>query len=79
MKLSVDPAKADSLFIYYLFCTQEQQDYIRRNSIQTGVPHTNLEILRNTPIVVPPLVEQRAIAHILGTLDGQIELNSAHE
>jgi type I restriction enzyme S subunit len=49
MKLSVDQAKADKLFLYYLFTGEEQNDYIRRNAIQTGVPHTNMGILRSTP------------------------------
>ena len=75
MKLTVDPDLADPMFIYYLFSTSEQQDYIRQNSIQTGVPHTNLGILRRTPVSLPPLDEQHAIAHILGTLDDKIELN----
>jgi len=75
MKLTVNRELADPLFIYYVFSTAEQQDYIRRNAIQTGVPHTNLGILRGTPVSLPPLPEQRAIAHILGTLDDKIELN----
>ncbi len=75
MKLTVDESKADGLFLYYLFSSSEQQDYIQRNAIQTGVPHTNLGILRNTPLLLPSLAEQRAIAHILGTLDDKIELN----
>ena len=45
------------------------------NAIRVGVPHTNLGILRDTPCQVPPLAEQKAIAHILGTLDDKIELN----
>ena len=75
MKLTVDRDLADPMFIYYLFSTSEQKDYIRQNSIQTGVPHTNLGILRRTPVPLPPLPVQRAIAHILGTLDDKIELN----
>jgi type I restriction enzyme S subunit len=75
MKLTVNRELADPLFIYYVFSTVEQQDYIRQNAIQTGVPHTNLGILRGTSVPLPPLPEQRAIAHILGMLDDKIELN----
>ncbi|ABD67792.1 restriction modification system DNA specificity domain [Rhodoferax ferrireducens T118] len=76
MKLTVDPEKADSLFLYYLFSSPIQQEYIRQNSIQVGVPHTNLGILRDTPVVLPKSVDvQKDIARQLGTLDDKIELN----
>ncbi|MEZ4672288.1 MAG: restriction endonuclease subunit S [Anaerolineae bacterium] len=75
MKLTVDPDKADVHFLYYYFSSSEQQDYIRQNAIQTGVPHTNLTILRNTPLRLPLPEEQREIAGILGALDDKIELN----
>jgi type I restriction enzyme S subunit len=75
MKLTVDSTKADAMFLYYLFTSDEQRDYIRRNAIQTGVPHTNLKHLRTTPLTLPPLSTQRAIACVLGTLDDKIELN----
>jgi type I restriction enzyme S subunit len=75
MKLTVDTEKADAVFLYYVFTSAEQQDYIRQNAIQTGVPHTNLGILRNTPLTLPPLAEQKAIASVLGALDDKIELN----
>jgi type I restriction enzyme S subunit len=35
----------------------------------------NLETLRDAPVYLPPIYEQKAIAHILGTLDDKIELN----
>jgi type I restriction enzyme S subunit len=75
MKLSVDVGHADPLFVYYLFRSPMQQEYLQRHAIQTGVPHTNLSILRKTPLRVPSLPVQRAIAHILGSLDDKIELN----
>jgi type I restriction enzyme S subunit len=75
MKLTVDSSQADAKFLYYFFTTEEQQDCIRRNAIQTGVPHTNLAHLRKTPVLLPPLLEQRAIASVLGALDDKIELN----
>jgi type I restriction enzyme, S subunit len=75
MKLTVDPTKVDANYLYYVFRSDKQQDYIRRNTIQTGVPHTNLGLLRETPLSLPSLSTQKAIAHILGTLDDKIELN----
>ena len=45
-----------------------------------GVPcdvqeNLNITSLHGIPVPLPPLAEQRAIAHILGTLDDKIELN----
>ena len=41
----------------------------------SGQPLLNQTILSSIPTVIPPLPTQRAIAHILGTLDDKIELN----
>ena len=75
MKITVNREIADPLFFYYVLSSVEQQDYVRQNAIQTGVPHTNLGMLRSTPVLVPSLEEQHTIAHVLGTLDDKIELN----
>lgn len=75
MKLSVDPEKVDPLFLLYVFSSAEQQLYIQQNAIRTGVPHTNLGILRSTPIKFPDLSAQKAIAGVLGAIDDKIELN----
>lgn len=74
MKVTLDAAKADVDYLYYVFRTQEQLEYIKNTSIQTGVPHTNLGILKKTPIKLPSLPVQRAIAKTLGVLDNRIAL-----
>jgi type I restriction enzyme, S subunit len=75
MKLTVDREVADPIFLYYVFRSDEQQAYIRQRAIQGGVPHTNLGILRTTPVPLPSLPVQHSIARILGALDDKIELN----
>lgn len=75
MKLTVDREKADILFLYYLFSSPEHQGYIKSNSIQVGVPHTNLGVLKNTPVKLPDLEAQQKIAKVLSVLDYKIENN----
>lgn len=69
MKLSVKHDWADPLFFYYVFISDYQQNLIRGGAIQTGVPHINLGILRNIPVQLPPLLEQRNIAEALSDVD----------
>ena len=75
MKLTCDRNKADPIFIYYYFRSPEILEYIRSHAISTGVPHTNLAILKATPLLLPPLSVQRRIASVLGALDDKIECN----
>ncbi len=48
---------------------------IARNKQTTGLGHVTKRDLENIEAAYPSLPEQRAIAHILGTLDDKIELN----
>ena len=73
MKLTVNRNLANPEFYYYLFSGTEQQKLIQENTIQTGVPHINLGILRLLPIKRPPLAEQEAIAEALSDADALIE------
>ena len=75
MKLMPDPRKADSLFLYYLFSSPLMRERILNQGIGSSVPGFNLGQLKAINLRLPPVVEQRAIAHILGTLDDKIELN----
>ena len=66
--------KTDSRFLYYIF-TQLGHDLDIVGG--GGSIYTNVSKSRFSDIEVslPPLAEQRRIAHILGTLDDKIELN----
>lgn len=77
VKVTVDQAKADPHFVFYYFRSADGQNEILAHVNTTGVPKIEraLESLRRFRINLPPLPEQRAIAHILGTLDDKIELN----
>ena len=61
----------DERFAYYLLKTF---DFKRYNS-GSAQPSLNRNYIHPIRIDVPPLSEQKAIAHILGTLDDKIELN----
>lgn len=65
----------DSDFLYYLFSSPHGKyllGTILRHVAVAGITGSDLKELS---LQVPPLAEQKAIAHILGTLDDKIELN----
>jgi type I restriction enzyme S subunit len=72
-----DRSKVIPEFVVALFKTREGQHKLLADTSQVGVPSIAQPVtyLRMIKIPLPPLTEQRAIAHILGTLDDKIELN----
>ncbi|EJE48852.1 restriction endonuclease S subunit [Acidovorax sp. CF316] len=62
---------SDARFAYYLLQTLN----LNERRAGSGQPLLNQSILSSIDVVVPPPEEQRAIAHIIGTLDDKIELN----
>ena len=72
-----DRSKVLPEFIMSYFKSPEGQHKLLANSSQVGVPAIAQPVsyLRSVEIPVPPMSEQRAIAHILGTLEDKIELN----
>lgn len=51
------------------------REWIVRHAHGATMPNLNTSILSALPFVLPPMDDQRAIAHILATLDDKIELN----
>jgi type I restriction enzyme, S subunit len=58
-------------WVYYQLLTQD----INRMDSGSAIPSTSRDAFYQLPVRVPPEPIQRAIAHILGTLDDKIELN----
>lgn len=76
IRVRVDRQKIDPKFLYYFFQSPQGRAEIwaitEQGAGQAGIRGSDLETV-NIPI--PPQSEQKAIAHILGSLDDKIELN----
>ncbi|HVB55875.1 MAG TPA: restriction endonuclease subunit S [Candidatus Acidoferrales bacterium] len=62
-------------FLYYYLVSEAGQHSLRSILSGSAQPKFNKTDFRRLEVPVPTLPEQRAIAHILGTLDDKIELN----
>ena len=72
-----DRSKVIPEYVALYFKSPEGRHKLLANSSQVGVPMIARPVtyLRSIEIPIPPLPEQQAIAHALGTLDDKIELN----
>ncbi|MBU2602500.1 MAG: restriction endonuclease subunit S [Actinobacteria bacterium] len=70
----VEPKIADARFVYYSL-RNRRDELFGLGAGGSRTPILNKGDFERLRFVLPPLVEQRAIAHILGTLDDKIELN----
>lgn len=65
----------DPVFVSHYLGHPLVREWIVRHAHGATMPNLNTSILSDCPLLLPPLPEQRAIAHILGTLNDKIELN----
>jgi len=75
IRLRILSPKIDSTFVSYVLGTPQYRSWIMQNAQGATMPSLNQEIIGRIPLPLPSFNEQRAIAHILGTLDDKIELN----
>ena len=64
-------SEADTRFLMYAIAASDISGYLTGSTM----PKLTQGNLNRIPLRVPPVREQRSIAHILGTLDDKIELN----
>ena len=75
LRVRPDPSKVDSQYLSYFLGLEVFREYIRSIAVGATMPSLNTRILSDIPIVLPDISEQKAIAHVLGTLDDKVELN----
>ncbi len=65
----------DSAFLSYWFGHPVVRAWLTQHAVGATMLNLNTGILSSVPLVLPPLVEQRAIAEVLGALDDKYESN----
>lgn len=70
-----DPTVADYDFIYYVLSQAHYVDQLFGWADGSAQPNISGLQIERLEIPLPPVAEQQAIAHILGTLDAKIELD----
>ena len=75
IRCRLDERKAEPAFYFYLFQSKQGRSLIEAIVEQVAAAGIRGSDLGRLIVPVPPLATQRAIAHVLGTLDDLIELN----
>src|ERR1700694_2388467 len=75
LRINGSDAGVTSDFLSHVLANPASVDWFKFHAIGATMPNLNEGIIRSFPLAVPPLAEQRAIAHVLGALDDKIELN----
>ena len=65
----------DKGYVRYVLSGHYFQSYLKAFATGTTIQNVSLKSMREFSFPLPPIKEQKAIAHILGSLDDKIELN----
>ena len=70
------PDLVDSSFLYYVFLNRRFNGHLVATASGSAILHTAPDRIESYTFRLPPLVEQRAVAEVLGALDDKIEANN---
>jgi type I restriction enzyme, S subunit len=65
----------DPEYLSFYLSSEKTILYLKSQAVGAVMPNLNSDVLRRTPLWLPPLEIQKKIASILGALDDKIELN----
>ena len=66
----------DMDYMYYLLQSPIFNEYIHTMSTGSTIRHISLKTMRNFKFQLPPIVRQKQIGNVLGSIDNKIELNN---
>ena len=73
---SLDQERLDRRYLYYYLCSEEFTQQLASRKGETDMAdYVSLTAQRDLTVLIPPIMTQRAIAGIIGTLDDKIVLN----
>ena len=70
-----NPNQLTERFLFYMLRSKDIREELEGLGYGSAQANISPSLIQSVEIPVPPLPEQRAIAHVLGTLDDKIELN----
>jgi type I restriction enzyme S subunit len=73
--IRADPRGVHPDFLGFVLQSPDFRTHVETHAVGTAIMNLSRERILGFSLKLPPLPEQRAIAHILGTLDDKIELN----
>jgi type I restriction enzyme S subunit len=65
----------DPEFLSFFLSADESVLWLKQHAVGAVMPNLNEGVIRQIPLMLPPLAEQKAIATVLGALDDKIDLN----
>lgn len=74
-KINILSNEVERSYLYHFLSNRQVFDLLRSSQSSSTMPAITFGLMKSLEISYPPIPEQKAIAHILGTLDDKIELN----
>ncbi|MCL4758150.1 MAG: restriction endonuclease subunit S [Rhodocyclaceae bacterium] len=69
----VNSPESDSTYLSFYLSTDESVEWLNRHAAGVVMPNLSNTVLQRVPVALPPLPEQKKIAHILSTVQRAIE------
>ncbi len=75
LRVSIDPQKADSKFVFYCLQKTETIGWVINHAVGSTMLNLNTSILSDVPLELPSIQEQKSVVNILSAYDNLIENN----